>query len=146
MQQSDYDRQEKYLLECFVQSNYEFYHIKWGGNSPTKSFSSWNWAAFFFGSEWMLYRKMYGEAVALVILRMMLSFFSPGLYWLSSLIIGLCVAIYGNYWYYRKASSAVHKARNDEPANAEQLLRKSGGTNISIVIIIELTSLIFQLV
>ena len=56
------------------------------------------------------------------------------------------MAIYGNYWYYRKASNAVHKARNEAPANAEQLLRKRGGTNIAIVIIIEIISLILQLV
>lgn len=143
---SDWERRNERLLECYVGSNYGYYSKKWHGESWERSFTSWNWAAFFFGSEWMLYRKMYGMAIGLVLIRMALAFFLPYLYWLSSLVIGICVAIYGNSWYYKKAMAEADRARREDPMRAEEILQKRGGTNIAIVLIIEIASLILQFV
>ena len=49
----------------FIDKNASRYVDIYAENENKKFFLSWNWAAFFFGVNWMCYRKMYKNAVFL---------------------------------------------------------------------------------
>ncbi len=59
--------------------------------------STWNWPAFFFSAFWYLYKGMWGKALILFSLAIMLTVFLPTV---TTPLIPLCAAVWGNYDYY----------------------------------------------
>ncbi len=55
-------------VNLFIQRNQKFYEEKFKKMNDTGKSASWNWAAFFLGIYWMIYRKMYFKAGAFFIL------------------------------------------------------------------------------
>lgn len=134
---------EDWATEIFVGDNYYYYKNKWENQNPDRSFSSWNWMAFFFPYYWMAFRKMYLYAF-IILIASLLSYIIP----LGGIVIHIIAGIYANSWYYKKCTTAVKKAslyNNDE---AIAFLKKQGGTSglslvISIVSIILLITILF---
>ena len=54
---------DKNDLVKFILKNTDYYISKFEELKITGSKISWNWSAFFFTGYWMLYRKMYIEAI-----------------------------------------------------------------------------------
>ena len=52
----------------FIDKNASRYVDIYAKNEGKKFFISWNWAAFFFSTNWMFYRKMYKKAVIFTLL------------------------------------------------------------------------------
>ena len=58
-------------LSAFVGTKSDFYLPRFRRMARDGSSASWNWAAFFFGPLWLLYRKMYGLGVIVIILEIL---------------------------------------------------------------------------
>jgi len=58
--------QDDEAKRLFIGEKYPYYAQKWGASEQTKSKPTWNWAAFFLGFGWMVYRKMYKYAAIFV--------------------------------------------------------------------------------
>ena len=56
------------VTDFFIDKNASRYVDIYAENENKKFFLSWNWAAFFFGVNWMCYRKMYKNAVFFAVL------------------------------------------------------------------------------
>lgn len=58
-------------LSAVVGTKTDYYLPRFRRMSRNSSSASWNWAAFFFGPLWLLYRKMYGLGVVIMILELL---------------------------------------------------------------------------
>lgn len=58
-------------LSAVVGTKADYYLPRFRRMARNNSSASWNWAAFFFGPLWLLYRKMYGLGVILMILEVL---------------------------------------------------------------------------
>ena len=79
------------VRERLIGSKSEYYLPRFEKMETLNSITDWNWAAFFFGCHWMLYRKMYVfGAVALVVTELLSMRTIPGL----GLLVSLAVLVY----------------------------------------------------
>ena len=67
VEDSDYHEVEQF------ESEGEYYYIKAFKRLDKTGKHTWNWAAFLFGSQWMLYRKMYLYSCLFLVISVMLS-------------------------------------------------------------------------
>lgn len=58
-------------LSAVVGTNTNYYLPRFRKMAKNNSSASWNWAAFFFGPLWLLYRKMYGLGIVIMILEIL---------------------------------------------------------------------------
>ncbi|WP_457624809.1 DUF2628 domain-containing protein [Persephonella sp.] len=130
------DKWEKYRI--FIGERADYYIEKFKKFEETGGALSWNWAAFFFGLLWMLYRKMYLYSAVFIVL---LLFFIGALIYFGlysePVMIGIQLWLYvgfgafGNYIYYTFVESKVSKLEK-EIQDIEQLkvaLARKGGTD-----------------
>jgi len=121
----------------FVGENYPYYQAQWKKMADKqKTPMSWNWAAFFLGVVWLVYRKMYNYALifaGFMVLDMVVELFFQLPQAVSSvvnLMIALAFGFYGNALYKlhmtNKASEIVATYPPDQ-VNAE--LSAEGGVN-----------------
>jgi len=97
-------------IRTFIGTNSTYYINKWDSR-PSPIFKGWNWVALFFPFEWILYRKMYTEALIFILVAIlaligffMLSFginIDPSPKLLRD-IFATIIAIFGNALYYKK--------------------------------------------
>ena len=127
---------------AFIDSSVYFYRNKWETHSET-TFKGWNWAAMFFGIEWMVYRKMYLEALVTFIsiscLSLALSFyFNFNIsYWLFRILFGVA----GNALYWKKTLRVmrkIHAQYGFEPDDSRRFaeISRRGGVNMLAVAIV----------
>ena len=99
-------------IRTFVGSNTDYYiheFSKFTITGTEKFCLTWNWSTFGFTFLWMLYRKMYIQAVVTFLVLCI-----PGINILLHIIAGLS----GNYIYYRNVKSkildmrAIHSSQN----------------------------------
>lgn len=137
------------LLAAFVgQKYYSFYRDKWfkshnstlDGNKKPLNILSLNLAALLFGIFWLFYRKMYKEALVVLII---VSLVDLGLmhlvgmdvydrineyaFWIAELIL---LGFLGNYLYFRHTVKKIKQAERllSDRAVIEQQLIEQGGT------------------
>lgn len=132
-------------LALFLRHNVDFYQRKWRSMfaraqsiDRMATTSSWNWAAFFIGVSWLLYRKMYLRAIAVFgvllfpdILGAAIEEDLQALRWLLSLAVSIVMGQFGNAMYFRRSFDQVMAAerRSGDPAEIQARLRKRGGTS-----------------
>lgn len=117
-------------MELFVGEKYDYYKKQWQDRNPDQSFTSWNWVAFFFPLYWLIARKMYRNAF-IVFLVSIFAWIIP----LGGLAVNIILALYANYFYYQKYNSAKQAIQGYLRGDAEEYLKKHGGTNIPAVFI-----------
>lgn len=123
------------------------YLDKWSGLIEGSSrFAGFNWAAFFFGTLWFVYRKLYIWAIVVFLvslatadlLAFVLLLVAPetslpavGIATVLGefLLIRLPAGLFANVIYFRKAAIAVQDAHAHSEGEREAYLRKKGGTN-----------------
>lgn len=102
------------------------FHERGGGWEFT-----WNWVCAFFPLLWLLYRKMYGWAAALLLADALLvpvTAAAPGLASLLSLALLLALPAGGNWLYYRHVTGIVARAeRLPGDAEARRAFRRGAG-------------------
>jgi hypothetical protein len=133
---------EDWATETFVGSNYYYYKTKWEHQTPDRSFTSWNWAAFFVPFYWMIYRKMYLYAFLFFIASIVGTIFPIGL------IFHCLVGVFANYLYLKTCNTTIKTASQYNNENAMTYIKKKGGTNglgviLTIVSIFVVSIMIF---
>jgi len=127
---------EDEAIAAFVGKNYSYYQKKWAAAAAKKSPMSWNWAAFFLGIIWLVYRKMYGLAaiiVAILVLDVVIETYFPLPESLGRAVTWAVAALFGwfgNSWYkshVEKKVKAINVTFTQEEAHVA--LAKQGGVN-----------------
>jgi Protein of unknown function (DUF2628) len=118
-----------------VQKNTAYYDVKWGYvEEPTRN-NTWNWAAFFFFSFWLTYRKMYKPFFMISTLQLlwMIPFFLmdiPQWFHLTFYVtIAFIVGRNANRWYFHYASTILKHAKTLPVPKQNAYLKIKGGTN-----------------
>lgn len=125
--------------EAFVGVNYSYYQAKWQKIADNKNNPmTWNWAAFFLGVVWLVYRKMYHYAlifIGLIVLDIMIESFFPLPEVFSNavnLMIALGFGFYGNALYQMHMNKKVSEiVQTYPPAQLEAELTAQGGVNLA---------------
>lgn len=114
-------------IRTFVDRNAEKYLLKWRLMEGSHSALSWNWAAFFFGTIWLMYRKMWLFGVLYVIIAAI-----PVLNWLL-IPAALMMGVFGNEIYRRHALRKYGESTTLYPASAAErihYLGECGGVSV----------------
>lgn len=120
------------VRERLIGSKTEYYLPRFEKMETLNSITDWNWAAFFFGFWWMLYRKMYVfGAVALVVTELLSMLTIPGL----GLLVSLAVGVVGNFLYMKDINNRTDKAMDMQPEERELYIQKNSGTGWTGVVV-----------
>jgi len=95
---------------------------------------TWNWACLVVPLLWLLYRKMYAWAVALILAELILMpalAASPGLSMLLTAAVMFGVPAGGNWLYYRHVGKVIARSREAAATDAERAAwrRAAGGVS-----------------
>lgn len=120
-------------INLFIQKNERFYESKFKKMNETGKSRSWNWAAFFMGIYWMVYRKMYFKAGAFFILSLVASS-TPYIGSLLNVAVTVGIGIYANALYLDHVKGSIEKAKILFPHEKETILKKLGGTNLPLAL------------
>ena len=120
-------------VNLFVQKNQKFYEEKFRKMEETGKSISWNWAAFFMGIYWMVYRKMYFKAGAFFVLSLVASS-TPYIGYILNFAVLIGIAIYANALYLDHVQGAIKKAKELFPHEKDVIIKKMGGTNLTMAI------------
>lgn len=120
-------------VNLFVQKNQKFYEEKFRKMEETGKSISWNWAAFFMGIYWMIYRKMYFKAGAFFVLSLVASS-TPYIGYILNFAVLIGIAIYANALYLDHVQGAIKKAKELFPHEKDVIIKKMGGTNLTMAI------------
>ena len=134
-------------VNLFIQRNQKFYEEKFKKMNDTGKKASWNWAAFFLGVYWMIYRKMYFKAGAFFILSLVASS-TPYIGGILNFAVLVGIGIYANALYMDHIDQNIEKVKLLFSDNKEKVIKQIGGTNLPLalgVYIILLFSLFFTL-
>lgn len=111
-------------IRAFAGKNADYYIYqasKFNKSGTGKFCPTWNWSAFGFTFLWMLYRKMYFQAVVTFVV-----FCMPGI----NILLHIAVGVLANYLYYIHLKEKIAAVRatcsSDDSYSA---LRLSGGTH-----------------
>jgi Protein of unknown function (DUF2628) len=123
-----------------VHKNTAYYDVKWGYvEDPTRN-NTWNWAAFFFFSFWLTYRKMYKPFFIISILQVlwMIPFFLvdiPQWFHLTFYVtVAFIVGRNANRWYYHYVSTILKHARTLSSPKQNAYLKTKGRTSTGMML------------
>lgn len=118
-----------------------------------------NFYAFFFGSLWLLYRKMYVEAVVFLLITIALDVFNYFVFdsdkitqWIIKITWSIILGCYANIYYIKKTQRMVERAKEAYSNTSERLdyLEKEGGVSliapailIGIMVILTIVGIFF---
>lgn len=120
-------------LNLFIQKNQNFYEEKFRKMDDSGKSISWNWAAFFMGIYWMIYRKMYFKAGAFFILSLVSSS-TPYIGGILNLAVLIGIGVYANALYQDQIRVNMEKTKGLLPEAKEIIAKKKGGTNLPLAI------------
>lgn len=131
-------------LALFVGENYPFYARRWAESDQRFGGKlSWNWAAFFLGPIWLVYRKMYAHCAALLAASIVLTALAQALgasvedilKWQmhAGPAISFLLGLFGNWLYRLHAQRKVRQIieANGHPEQVRLLLARQGGVNLT---------------
>ena len=138
---------------AYIQKKVGTYLNKFDKLDSGEKASSWNWCAFLFTCDWLIYRKMYKlaiivlvalvavELVAEIILYSVISneLVADLMVNMVSVVASVYVGIMGDRWYKKKIDKLVEEGASLEPDEKQEHYKK-GGTNVVAVIIILIVS------
>jgi hypothetical protein len=136
--------ENKELYARYFQKNSDYYIEQIESYNESKKYS-FNISAFFLGIFWMTYRKMYLQAVVVIIMILIesyledilvqLNFISINTYEIidkgAMLIWGIIIGSISNRLYISKTKKDIKKIldENSDPRKIDELIQKKGGTN-----------------
>ncbi|MRS02350.1 DUF2628 domain-containing protein [bacterium] len=127
-------------IRAFVGNNSDYYIKKFSTFTKTgieKFFPTWNWSAFCFTFIWMVYRKMYVQAVITFVF-----FCLPGI----NIILHIVAGVAGNYLYYKHAKKKILEIRSTRTLeNLCPVLQGEGGVHKWVIWFAVIFSLILVL-
>lgn len=123
---------------AFIGKNTEYYLEKWK-NHPDTFYKGWNWAAAIFRVEWMAYRKMYLEAVTVLVIVIVLGgFIDTALGFLNLNVpdevarfaVQILIGAFANGLYRNKAVRTLRRTSNMDISQRLDFLARKGGTSL----------------
>ena len=149
-------RDERHLLALFIGPNSDsFLKIYDADNDTTKRFKWRGWAginlvAGLIGLPWFLYRKLYIEGAALILIPIVLAFLLPDLMDKVQLSLSGVIAVLANQYYVHRSSKKVKAIESLDTPTEERdaLLQSRGGVSIfgaifGTIILCSIVGLIF---
>lgn len=131
-----YRNPEDEAMSAFLQKNIAFYKYKWSKHE-NKQLRGWNWAAFFFPIEWLVYRKMYAEAASILFVSVVIQYLTH----IPFRLLDLVIALVGNALYYKKYMRMLKKTNDMTHDSGIEYLNQKGGVSaisLAICIVMEL--------
>ena len=116
-------------IQQLVGTKTEYYIPKFQMMKSQGKSSSWNWAAFWVTPYWMMYRKMYGYAAAVLAADIIISLI--GSTFLSLLAFGgyITFGILGNSIYMKYLEGKANQAKAMNEPYKSQFIASNGGVN-----------------
>lgn len=136
--------------DYFVGKNAEVYQKKWKNKNPEKLNIGWNWAAFFVGGYWLLYRRMYkewllilGVVFALSIVNVFLAFpFKLFRYINLSDFSNLIICMFGDSLYQRKACKTIKEQMGLPENKIVEAIRAKGDVDVTACVLLVFANII----
>ncbi len=133
LEQPDYIPDEP-SEDLFIEKNTVYYRQKFYEMRTLNQKVSWNWSAFLCGVLWMLYRRMYGVAIASLCISLVGGLLNV-LGGVVSLALWICTGLFGNYLYMMTVQKRVTDLHQfDEPARSQYLGKYRGTSNSGVII------------
>ena len=129
----------------FIQKNPEYYIPKFEQIQKYGKSTSWNWASFFFGYMWFLYRKMYAYGFGLMALSFILSYI-PFIGIVVALGLPILTGLFGNSIYLKHIEKNLQEVSNLNEDTRHRIIINKGGVNIALPIIIYVVIFILVLI
>lgn len=117
--------------EQFIAEKTEYYLPIFQTLRANHALLSWNWAAFLFAPFWLLYRKMYGLGVVVLLAACVVTMLSNLWLWLLLTLCYAVLAMFANYLYLLQIEELAADAAKLLPVQKENLLLRKGGVNIA---------------
>ena len=138
---------------AYIQKKVGTYLNKFDKLDSGEKASSWNWCAFLFTCDWLIYRKMYKLAIIVLVALVAVEFVAEIILYsvisnelvadlmgnMVSVVASVYVGIMGDRWYKKKIDKLVEEGASLEPDEKQEHYKK-GGTNVVAVIIILIVS------
>lgn len=119
----------------YIKENTSYYFRKFNDMNSSGSLNSWNWCAFLFCEAWMIYRKMYKEAIIITLISLAVTAFTllfdlpPVFATTITVIISVFAGLRGNSLYMHHVNNLVSKGTAMPPYEKETFIKKSGGVS-----------------
>jgi hypothetical protein len=122
-------------VQQLVGTKTEYYIPKFQMMKSQGKSSSWNWAAFWVTPYWMMYRKMYGYAAAVLAADIIISLI--GSTFLSLLAFGgyITFGILGNSIYMKYLEGKANQAKAMNEPYKSQFIASNGGVNTTATVL-----------
>ena len=122
-------------LSLFLEKNQSYYLEKFNLIEKTGDKKAWNWCSFLIGGYWMLYRKMYVQAIIYIIANLILGCI-PFIGWALSLALCVGLGIFGNSIYLDHIKKTFTEIGFADSNMRSTLINKKGGTNLVLPILL----------
>lgn len=136
---SDYD--EKMFdssdneVNNFIFKNQSYYFRVFEEMRAMNKATSWNWAAFFFPSIWLVYRKMYVLGIVTFLTVSVIGSFT-GLGFILSIAVGVLWGLFGNVKYLEYMDNSFIEANRLDGNMRSNYLNSKGGVNVVAVVVL----------
>ena len=132
-------------LSLFLEKNQSYYLEKFNLIEKTGDKKAWNWCAFLIGGYWMLYRKMYVQAIIYIIANLILGCI-PFVGWALSLALCVGLGIFGNSLYLDHIKKTFTEISYADSNMRSALISKKGGTNLVLPILLAVIPVIIGII
>ncbi|MEG0856283.1 MAG: DUF2628 domain-containing protein [Terrisporobacter sp.] len=126
----------------FIQKKVEYYIPTFKEIEDDNKSTSWNWAAFFFNSWWLLYRKMYAYGFGIIAGTFILTSIMPMSSFVVNIIVAVLCGLYGNILYLKQTVNQLRSVATMDSELKQRILLSRGGVNIVIPIILGIITLL----
>ena len=132
-------------LSLFLEKNQSYYLEKFNLIEKTGDKKAWNWCSFLIGGYWMLYRKMYVQAIIYIIANLILGCI-PFIGWALSLALCVGLGIFGNSLYLDHIKKTFSEIGFADSNMRSTLINKKGGTNLVLPILLAFIPVIIGII
>ena len=132
-------------LSLFLEKNQSYYLEKFNLIEKTGDKKAWNWCSFLIGGYWMLYRKMYVQAIIYIIANLILGCI-PFIGWALSLALCVGLGIFGNSIYLDHIKKTFSEIGCADSNMRSTLINKKGGTNLVLPILLAVIPVIIGII
>ena len=132
-------------LSLFLEKNQSYYLEKFNLIEKTGDKKAWNWCSFLIGGYWMLYRKMYVQAIIYIIANLILGCI-PFIGWALSLALCVGLGIFGNSLYLDHIKKTFTEIGCADSNMRSTLINRKGGTNLVLPILLAVIPVIIGII
>ncbi|MGM9936417.1 MAG: RING finger protein [Candidatus Ornithomonoglobus sp.] len=140
------------FMQALIQNNIYYYDQKFSMMNMSGKHISWNWASFFLGAYWMMYRKMYLNTLFLVLISWAITFicFIPIVGWfiggILAIALWVCMGMFGNAIYKRHIEKKYDECSGLSYDHRKQECVGKGGTSAGAVVVYIIISILLNII